>query len=287
MAAALAGRLGADGPGGARGRLARGERHVHGPARHLLGRGRPGRAGARPRRPHGGAARSGSTALIGSGFMAAAGLTFLALPRPILGLFTTDRAVVRLGLLASWGAAVFQLFDGLAGRRDRGPPRPGDTRTPMIANLAAHWGSACRSATSWPSPAASGRARALARPVDRPDRRRHHPPGRLGAPGPGRPTGDACMMRRALPYRAIGTSKSLGPLLASDDRTRSLSSSGSATRSAWTPSDRARPTKSTSDPPGPAPASPGAVRGRPRTSPQTFRIRYWALLQTTNVTGMR
>ena len=87
-----------------------------------------------------GAARSGWSALaLGTAFMALAGLTLLLLPHPILSMFTDEVAVVGTAVPLLGVAAMFQLFDGIqvvAGGALRGT---GDTRTPMLVNLGAHW----------------------------------------------------------------------------------------------------------------------------------------------------
>jgi MATE family multidrug resistance protein len=84
--------------------------------------------------------RSGWMALLlGAGFMACAGLTFLLFPKPIINLFTSDRAVVSLGVSLLFVAAVFQLFDGLQVVATGVLRGAGDTRTPMICNLIGHW----------------------------------------------------------------------------------------------------------------------------------------------------
>jgi MATE family multidrug resistance protein len=87
-----------------------------------------------------GAARAGWVALgLGGGFMACAGLTFLFFPRPILGLFTGDNPVIAAALPLLGAAAMFQLFDGLQVVASGALRGAGDTRTPMIASLAAYW----------------------------------------------------------------------------------------------------------------------------------------------------
>ena len=57
----------------------------------------------------------------------------------LIGLFTTDEAVLALGSSLLFVAAVFQLFDGLQSVATGVLRGLGDTRTPMITNLAAHW----------------------------------------------------------------------------------------------------------------------------------------------------
>lgn len=86
------------------------------------------------------AAASGWTAIaLGTAFMVASGLTFVVVPRPLIGLFTRDEAVMGLGASLLLIAAVFQLFDGLQGVATGTLRGLGDTRTPMLVNLAAHW----------------------------------------------------------------------------------------------------------------------------------------------------
>lgn len=87
-----------------------------------------------------GARRAGWAALgIGALFMGAAALTFVTVPRLILGRFTQDVDVIETGVLLLLVAAVFQLFDGLQGVATGVLRGLGDTRTPMLANLAGHW----------------------------------------------------------------------------------------------------------------------------------------------------
>lgn len=87
-----------------------------------------------------GAARAGWTALVlGASFMALAALTFLTVPRWIIGVFTTDPIVLDTGVALLGVAAVFQLFDGLQVVATGALRGAGDTRMPMIANLIGHW----------------------------------------------------------------------------------------------------------------------------------------------------
>jgi MATE family multidrug resistance protein len=92
------------------------------------------------RRDLAGAARAGWTALaIGLAFMSAAALTFLLAPGTLVRLFTTDPAVVGIGTSLLFIAAIFQLFDGTQGVLTGALRGLGDTRTPMVWNLAGHW----------------------------------------------------------------------------------------------------------------------------------------------------
>jgi MATE family multidrug resistance protein len=87
-----------------------------------------------------GAARAGWTALLfGVLFMAASATIFLAAPRTLIGAFTSDTAVVEIGVSLLAVGAGFQLFDGLQGVGTGVLRGLGDTRTPMLWNLAAHW----------------------------------------------------------------------------------------------------------------------------------------------------
>ena len=87
-----------------------------------------------------GARHAGWAALtLGGGFMSCAAVVFVLAPHAILGLFTTDATVIRIGVSLLLVAAVFQLFDGLQGVATGVLRGLGDTRTPMFWNLAGHW----------------------------------------------------------------------------------------------------------------------------------------------------
>jgi MATE family multidrug resistance protein len=95
----------------------------------LLGSGDP--AGAR---------QAGWAALwLGTTFMIVSAAAFLVVPRPLLGAFTTDAAVVAIGVRLLAVAALFQLFDGLQVVSTGALRGAGDTRTPMVTNLVGHW----------------------------------------------------------------------------------------------------------------------------------------------------
>lgn len=76
---------------------------------------------------------------LGSAFMCCSGLLFWLSPQPILRVYTPDAGVLRIGgnLLAI--AAVFQLFDGIQTVTTGALRGLGNTRTPMIINLAGYY----------------------------------------------------------------------------------------------------------------------------------------------------
>jgi MATE family multidrug resistance protein len=96
---------------------------------HAIGSGEPRRAAA-----------AGWTAiLLGLAFMALTALALLIVPRALIGFFTQDDNVLALASSLLFVAAVFQLFDGLQVVTTGALRGLGDTRTPMITNLAGHW----------------------------------------------------------------------------------------------------------------------------------------------------
>jgi MATE family multidrug resistance protein len=84
--------------------------------------------------------RAGWTAL---GLAAAAAAVFAALflsvPEHLLRIFTADPAVIATGFTVMLICAVFQPFDGFQTVATGALRGLGDTRTPMLFNLAAHW----------------------------------------------------------------------------------------------------------------------------------------------------
>jgi MATE family multidrug resistance protein len=76
---------------------------------------------------------------MGVTFMLISGTLFLLVPRTLIGFFTRDAGVLTLGTSLLAIAAVFQLFDGLQGVVTGTLRGLGDTRTPMVTNLGAHW----------------------------------------------------------------------------------------------------------------------------------------------------
>jgi MATE family multidrug resistance protein len=92
------------------------------------------------RRDPDGASHAGWTALmLGVGFMTCAAIAFLLFPRALIRAFTADDAVLALGTSLLMVGAAFQLFDGLQGVATGVLRGIGDTRTPMLWNLAGHW----------------------------------------------------------------------------------------------------------------------------------------------------
>ena len=96
---------------------------------HAIGARDPARASA-----------AGWTAImLGTAFMIASGLLFVLMPEDLIRLFSSDPNVLRVGTSLLLLAAVFQLFDGIQGVITGTLRGIGDTRTPMLVNLAAHW----------------------------------------------------------------------------------------------------------------------------------------------------
>ena len=71
--------------------------------------------------------------------MACTAATFVLVPRVLMGAFTRDEGVVQLGASLLAVAAIFQIFDGVQGVATGVLRGLGDTRTPMLWNLFAHW----------------------------------------------------------------------------------------------------------------------------------------------------
>jgi MATE family multidrug resistance protein len=86
------------------------------------------------------ASRAGWTAIaLGATFMASAAITFFAIPRRIASLYTADENVIRASVAMLMIAAVFQLFDAFQIVSAGALRGVGDTRTPMLCNLAFYW----------------------------------------------------------------------------------------------------------------------------------------------------
>lgn len=86
------------------------------------------------------AARAGWTAILfGSLFMAGSAVVFLLMPGRLMRAFTPDAAVIRIGVSLLFVGALFQIFDGVQGVATGVLRGLGDTRSPMLWNLGAHW----------------------------------------------------------------------------------------------------------------------------------------------------
>lgn len=87
-----------------------------------------------------GAARAGWMALLfGAGFMSCAALTLFIFARPIARVYSPEPKVVMAGATLLVVAAVFQLFDGLQVVATGALRGLGNTRVPMLVNLAGYW----------------------------------------------------------------------------------------------------------------------------------------------------
>jgi MATE family multidrug resistance protein len=96
---------------------------------HALGAGDP------PRALH-----AGWTGLaVGAVIMSSVGLSFLAVPLPMLRVFTSDPQVLSLGAKLLAVAAAFQLSDGIQVVATGVLRGVGDTRTPVVMNVIGHW----------------------------------------------------------------------------------------------------------------------------------------------------
>ncbi len=96
---------------------------------HAIGAGNPGRA-----------RRAGILSIaLGAGFMACMAVLFLAVPRPILHIWTYDTHVVALGANILAIVAGFQIFDGIQTVSTGALRGLGETRFPMLMNLTGYW----------------------------------------------------------------------------------------------------------------------------------------------------
>jgi len=86
------------------------------------------------------ARRAGWLALgLGTSFMLLAAMVFLLMPRPLIALYTRDPQVMAVGPGLLGLAAAFQIFDGIQTVSTGALRGLGETRIPMLANLAGYW----------------------------------------------------------------------------------------------------------------------------------------------------
>ncbi len=86
------------------------------------------------------ARRSGYIAIaLACAFMSCSAIVFLAIPLPILRVYTDNLSVLQTGASLLAIAAAFQLFDGIQTVATGALRGVGNTRTPMIVNFAGYW----------------------------------------------------------------------------------------------------------------------------------------------------
>ena len=86
------------------------------------------------------ARREGFIAIsLGSAFMLCSAAVFLLIPEPLLRVYTDNVDVLRIGVHLLALAALFQLFDGIQTVATGALRGLGNTRTPMLMNLAGYW----------------------------------------------------------------------------------------------------------------------------------------------------
>ncbi|MEP7120271.1 MAG: MATE family efflux transporter [Byssovorax sp.] len=84
--------------------------------------------------------RSGVVGLgLGAFVMTFGALLFTVIPRPLIGLFTTDGEVIAIGARLLRIASLFALFDGIQAVASGALRGAGDVRFPFLANVGAHW----------------------------------------------------------------------------------------------------------------------------------------------------
>ncbi len=76
---------------------------------------------------------------LAASFMLCSALAFVVIPRPILLIYTRDATVLAIGTGLLAIAALFQLFDGMQTVATGALRGLGETRAPMLANLAGYW----------------------------------------------------------------------------------------------------------------------------------------------------
>jgi MATE family multidrug resistance protein len=79
------------------------------------------------------------TYLLALGFMSTCALLFLAVPRGLIGLYTSDPGILELGGRLLLVAALFQVFDGMQVAGTAILRGAGDTRVPMLLAALGYW----------------------------------------------------------------------------------------------------------------------------------------------------
>jgi len=91
------------------------------------------------RDPHGARAAGWAAMALATTVMSLSALLFATAPAFLVGLFTSDAGVIRIGIGLFLVAAAFQLFDGTQTVTTGALRGLGNTRTPMLVNLVGHW----------------------------------------------------------------------------------------------------------------------------------------------------
>ncbi|MGH9160784.1 MAG: MATE family efflux transporter [Vicinamibacteraceae bacterium] len=73
-------------------------------------------------------------------FLLVSSVLFASVPRFLVSLFTSEAAVVAAGVVLLRVYALYQVFDGIQVTATGALRGLGDTRTPLVYNLVAHWG---------------------------------------------------------------------------------------------------------------------------------------------------
>jgi MATE family multidrug resistance protein len=92
------------------------------------------------RDPDGVRAAGGTALALATATMACSAVLFTVAPRLLLQGFTSDSAVLEVGIGLFLVASVFQLFDGIQTVTTGALRGLGNTKTPMLVNLVGHWG---------------------------------------------------------------------------------------------------------------------------------------------------
>jgi MATE family multidrug resistance protein len=74
------------------------------------------------------------------GFLLVSSLVFASVPHFLVSLFTRETAVIAAGVVLLRVYALYQIFDGIQVTATGALRGLGDTRTPLVYNLVAHWG---------------------------------------------------------------------------------------------------------------------------------------------------
>jgi MATE family multidrug resistance protein len=91
------------------------------------------------RDPHGAARAGWAAILLVLGVQASAALAFVVIPAYFVRAFTSETAVIAIGVQLLGIASAFQLFDGLQVTTTGALRGLGETRVPMLVSLVGYW----------------------------------------------------------------------------------------------------------------------------------------------------